>query len=103
LQSETPGSTLEIAFEGSLVYIGSQQYAGAFGRASVSLDGGAPIILEGFYERPPVKAWAGGHTLLRKLADRLPPGRHSLKIELLDERHPDSHGHKFDIGYLLIS
>ena len=103
LQSEIPGSLFELAFEGSLVIIGHQQYAGPFGRASVSIDGGKPEILEGFYEKPPIQAWAGGHTVLRKLAEGLKPGRHTLRVELLNERHADSSGHKFDVGYLLVS
>ena len=103
LQSEAPGSVFEVAFEGSNITMGSQQYAGGFGRVSVSIDGGGPRIVEGFYERPPIIAWAGGHTVLNKLGEGLKPGRHVMRVELLSERHKDSSGHKFDFGYLLVS
>ncbi len=103
LQSETPGAVFEAAFEGSLALIGFQKYAGPFGRAEASIDGGAPFLLEGFYEKPLIQAWAGGHTVLLKLAEGLTPGRHTLKVRLLEERHGSSSGFKFDFGYLLVS
>lgn len=101
LQSEKPGSVFEAAFEGSTAIIGFKRFAGPFGRAEASIDGGKPALLEGFYEKPPIQAWAGGHTVLVKLAERLTPGRHTLKVKLLEERHKDSSGSKFDFGYLL--
>jgi len=103
-QSETPGSELVVRFKGRLAFIGCQKYAGNFGRASVSLDGGAPVAIEGFYEKPLIQAWAGGHTVLTKLLDGSSPAAdHTLSIKLLEERHQDSAGHKFDFGYLLLS
>ncbi len=103
LQSQMPGSEVTVRFKGKVAFIGWQQYAGDFGRAEAVLDGGAPVLLEGYYQRPPIQAWAGGHTVLVRLLDTADVHTHTLTIRLLDDTHPDSHGHKFDIGYLLIS
>ena len=102
-QADTPGATLSLRFTGRVAFAGYKQYAGDFGRASVVVDGGEPVILDGFFERPSIQAWAGGHTVLRKLFDAPESSEHVLTVELLAEHHPDSNGHAFDFGYLLLS
>lgn len=102
-QTEQPGAWLELRFTGTYVTIGCKQYSGDFGRAAVSLDGQPPVMLEGYFTKLPNNTWAGGHTVLTVLGDRLSPGVHTLKITVQPDRHPDSNGHKFDIGYLLIA
>lgn len=102
-QSETPGAELELGFSGRRAVIGFQKYAGPFGMIEARVDGGEPLRFDGFYEKPAYQAWAGGHTVLQLLAADLPPGEHRLTVRLLPEKHPESGGHRFDIGYLLIT
>ena len=61
------------------------------------------VTLDGFYEKPPIQAWAGGHTVLHKLLDDPVAREHTLTVTLLAENHSDSDGHEFDFGYLLVS
>ena len=102
-QSNTPGASIEIKFNGTYIALGTQQYSGDFGRASVVLDDNAPIIIEGYFTKKKNNDWAGGHTILTIIDDNIEPGDHTLKITLLEEKHPNSNGHKFDIGYILCS
>ena len=102
-QTKIPGAELVISFTGTLAYIGYQKYAGDFGKVAATLDGKPLGELDGFYEKPLIQQWAGGHTVLEKIATDLAPGPHTLALELLKDNHPDSHGHDFDFGYLLLS
>ena len=95
-----PGAELVFPFNGPTLLLGYRKYAGDFGRVSVTVDGGEPIILEGFYEMPPDGDWRGGHIVLEKLVHNV-PGRHVAVVRLLSDRHPGSGGHRFDIDYLL--
>lgn len=101
--ADTPGAELTVTFSGKSVFLGYKQFAGASGRISCALDGGEPVVIDGFYEKPKVQVWAGGHTMLARLGDNLHGGEHTLKVRLLSEIHPQSTGHSFDFGYLLVS
>lgn len=102
LRSDCPGSSLEIKFTSSLAVIGSKKYAGNFGRISVNIDENKSIIVDGFYEKPKVQVWAGGHIFLTMLAKDLSANEHVLNIKLLEDKHLESNGHQFEIGYLLV-
>ena len=92
-----------MCFSGTYLAVGSQQFSGDFGRVSVSVDGKAPVIIEGYFTKAPNTVWAGGHTIISVINDQLPSGQHTVKFTVLAERHPDSNGYKFDIGYLLVA
>ena len=101
--AETPGAELELEVEGRLIYAGYRCYAGDFGQAEASADGGAPQLLEGFFVMPPNNhGWRGGHVLLAKLVEAPKPGKHRLRFRLLESRHPESGGHQFRLEYLLV-
>lgn len=102
-QANTPGATIEIKFSGTYVALGSQQYSGDFGRVSIVLDDAPPVIVEGYFTKKKNNDWAGGHTILTIIGDNIEPGEHTLKVTLLEGKHPNSNGHKFDIGYILCS
>jgi lysophospholipase L1-like esterase len=102
-ESQTPGAELHVRFTGNLAYLGYQKYAGDFGQVQVTLDGKDMGIFDGHYEKPLIQAWAGGHTVIDTIASELADGEHELHLKLLEQTHPQSHGHKFDIGYLLVS
>lgn len=104
LQSAAPGSRFTARFTGRQVQIGYQQYKGDFGIAEARIDAGPWQELNGHFS--PTRAhgaWAGGHTVLARLGKDLPAGEHTLEVRLTDRRHPDSTGHRFDIGYLLVA
>ncbi len=102
-QTNDPAALLEVRFSGRYIAIGCQQYAGDFGRALATIDDRPPVMLEGYFQKLPNNAWAGGHTVLTVLANDLADGSHILRVRMLSERHPDSSGHSFDIGYLLLA
>ena len=102
-QSDKPGAELVIRFTGSLAYLGYQKYAGDFGQVRVMLDGQPVSRFDGHYEKPLIQAWAGGHTVVDPIAMDMSDQCHELRICLLEQTHAQSHGHRFDIGYLLVS
>lgn len=102
-KSDCPDSVLEFSFNGSLAVLGTKQYAGDFGKIAVTLDDGKPMIIDGFYEKPKVQVWAGGHIVLAILGKNLSNGEHVIKIESLNDKHPESNGHQFEIACLLTS
>ncbi len=102
-QTNTPGAELTLTFTGSVAYLGYKKYAGDFGQIAITLDGQPIGIFDVFFEKPITHEWAGGHTVIEPLAIGLEHKEHKLKIKLLSETHPASHGHEFDLGYLLVS
>lgn len=102
-QSDAPGSVFTADVEGSYIAIGYKQYRGDFGIAEVSVDGGAPMILDAYFVQERIIAWAGGHTVITVLAKDLPRGTHRVRVRLTERRHEKSGGHQFDIGYFLVS
>ena len=83
--------------------IGFKKYAGDFGMAEVQLDDQPPIVLDSYFPVPNDLAWKGGHTVLQELGRNLPAGTHTLSLRVLSEKHPQSTGHQFDFGYLLLA
>ncbi|MDF3130855.1 SGNH/GDSL hydrolase family protein [Kiritimatiellaeota bacterium B1221] len=102
-QSRQPGAEICLRFTARYAALGYQKYAGDFGRVEAVLDGGDPVLLEGYYERPLIQAWAGGHTVLKKFVDEPGVKEHTLTLRLREDRHTESAGHQFDIGYMLLS
>ena len=102
-QSNQPGAELILQFTGNLAYFGYKKYAGDYGKVSAELDGKFIGEFDGFYEKPIIQQWAGGHTVIEPLSLNMQDGEHILQLKLLDTHHPDSHGHLFEMGYLLLS
>lgn len=71
---------------------------GPMGRAKVSVDGGTPVVLDGWFEQ----TW-GGYTQLHPLW-RDCPGRHLVTFEVLEETSDEvTNGHRFEISALLMT
>ncbi|MFG0247367.1 MAG: hypothetical protein ACF8OB_00655, partial [Phycisphaeraceae bacterium JB051] len=102
-QTDQVGAKITLQFTGKLAYIGYKKYAGDFGQVQVTCDDKPVCILDGFYEKPIIQEWAGGHTVVELLGSDMADQTHTLTLELLNQTHPDSHGHAFDFGYLLVS
>ena len=101
LESKIAGSRLKVRLTGGALLLGYVKYAGDFGMISVKVNNQTIRRLDGYYEKPEIQKWAGGHTLLESLADTPQGSEHIVEIELLQEHNPKSKGHHFKIGYFL--
>lgn len=100
-ESSKPGSRLQIKVHCKVLLIGYVKYSGNFGMVAVRINGKKTCILDGFYEKPEIQKWAGGHTVLESLQDEPAVTEQVIEIELLHQRHARSNGHHFQVGYLL--
>jgi len=89
-KSATPGSVLDFEIEGESIFIAFWRINGPMGIATASVDGGRPARLDAWFE----KTW-GGYRQTVRIAEGLPPGRHKVKVTLLQERNPQSSGNEF--------
>ena len=89
--SEVPGSTLEFSVKGRSLLFMSHVIRGAMGRAKVQVDDLQPKIIDGWFSG----TW-GGYRSTTVLAEGLAPDApHRIKIELLEDKNPESTGHGF--------
>lgn len=91
-RAETPGSELAFTVEGEAVSLLFWRVKGPMGRAIAWVDDRDPVAMEGWFNAD----W-GGFTPFQLVARDLGPGPHTLRIRVLDERHPESAGHEFRI------
>ena len=92
-RTEMPGSVLEFDLEGTAIGLAYKKQQAGFGRASVSVDGGEPQTLEGYFPQD----WGGGYTPFVLVGRDLAPSRHRLSITVLDEKAEESPGNAFEI------
>ena len=97
-KSATPGSELEFEVEGAVVSVLFYRIKGAMGIASAHVDDGPSVNMDAWFSAD----W-GGYTPFQLIARDLPPGRHMLRITLLDEKNPSSTGHEFRIYAVLVA
>jgi len=90
--SDKPGSAIEFDIEGTLIYLMFFRLRAAMGRARVTVDGKRDQTLEAWFDQ----TW-GGYRQTVEIARGIEPGTHRVRIELLDEKHPESTGHEFRI------
>lgn len=100
-ESERPGACLKVRLTGGTLLIGYVKYAGDYGMADVRIGGETICRLDGFYEKPEIQKWAGGHTVPVVLCDEAPGTTRVVEITLATERHAQSGGHRFQISYFL--
>jgi hypothetical protein len=91
-KSDQPGSVIEFDIEGTTIFTMHFVVKRAMGRANVTVDGGAPQLLEGWFDQ----TW-GGYRQTNRIAQNLAPGKHRVRFELLEEKNPGSEGHEFQI------
>jgi len=91
-RADRPGSMLELEVEGRLVFVQSLRLHAAMGRARIQVDDRPAVTLEGWFDQ----TW-GGWRRTDIAARDLPPGKHRVRIELLEEKHPESAGHEFKV------
>ena len=91
--AEQPGSILELSVKGRSILFMSHVIRGAMGRAKVQVDAQPPKIIDGWFSG----TW-GGYRSTAVLAEGLAPETpHRIKIELLEEKNPESTGHGFSL------
>ncbi len=91
-ESSAPGSVLEFEIEGEAIFISFWRIKGPMGKAAVSVDGGKPVTLDAWFEQ----TW-GGYRHMQQIAKGLKPGMHKVKVELLQDRNPQSTGSEFRV------
>jgi lysophospholipase L1-like esterase len=101
LQTSTPGSTLSFTVSGKDLFIGYWLLNGPMGQIDVSVDGGTPVLRDGYYADvtpscSPTLCTSGYHTMYR-LATGLADGPHQVQIQLLSTKDSGSTGNTFDL------
>ena len=91
-KSDQPGSVIEFEVPGKALLTMHYVVRGPMGRAKVTVEERSPTVLEGWFEQ----TW-GGYRQTQGIAHDLNAGRHRVRFELLEEKHPQSNGHEFRI------
>jgi lysophospholipase L1-like esterase len=91
-EADTAGSVLEFEVEGTAISVAYYRIKRDMGVAEASVDDRPPVKLQGWFEAD----W-GGYSAWALVARDLPPGRHRLRIRLLDEKAEQSNGHRFQL------
>ena len=94
LKTEQVGSQFELRFTGTDlgVFYGADVDRGT---VSISVDGGEPVILDGYRWTSNPKEFP--------IAEHLPYGEHRAVFTLLEQKNEKSNSHFFEIGVFLIS
>lgn len=88
--SDKPGSVIEFEIDGQAIFSMHFVVKRAMGKAKLQVDGGAPVVYDGWFDQ----TW-GGYRCTNLLAKDLKPGKHTVRIEVLEEKSPGSDGHEF--------
>ena len=87
-----PGSTIEFEVTGRAISVLFYRIKGAMGIAEAQVDNAAPVRMDGWFEA----TW-GGYTPFQCIARDLKPGKHRVRITVLNEKNPGSTGNEFRI------
>jgi len=91
-RSDKPGSVIEFEMNGTAIFAMHFVIKRPMGKAKFQVDGGAPVVYDGWFNQ----TW-GGYRCTNLLAKDLKPGKHTVRIELLEEKNPGSDGHEFKL------
>ncbi|HOS94966.1 MAG TPA: SGNH/GDSL hydrolase family protein [Armatimonadota bacterium] len=95
-QAEAAGSRIEFELEGSAISVSFFRIKGAMGQAEAQVDDREPVRLEAWFDQD----W-GGYSAFQLIARDLGPGKHRLRIRVLDEKAPASEGNRFLIHAIM--
>jgi len=87
-----PGSVLEFELPGTIIFLQCWKINGPMGKARVTIDGVVPTDIDAWFEQ----TW-GGYNLTKVVGENLAPGKHRVRIELLQEKNPKSGGFEFRV------
>lgn len=91
-KSSIPGSVLEFGISGKMIYLSCWRINGPMGKASISVDGGSPIVMDAWFDQ----TW-GGYRYMLQIGKNLSSGKHIVRIELLQEKNAQSTGNEFKV------
>ena len=91
-RSDVPGSVIEFEINGTAIFSMHHVIKRAMGKAKLQVDNGTPVIYDGWFDQ----TW-GGYRSTNLLTKDLKPGKHVVRIELLEEKNPGSDGHEFKL------
>jgi lysophospholipase L1-like esterase len=91
-RSDKPGSAMEFDVEGTAISVLFYRVRGGTGIAEASVDDKPPVRMDAWFEA----TW-GGYSPLQLVARDLTPGKHRLRIKLLDDKNPGSTGNEFRV------
>ncbi len=91
-----PGSVLEFDVEGTAIAILFWRIKGATGMAEARVDDRPPVNVDAWFGAD----W-GGYTPYQLVARDLKPGRHLLRLKVLDEKNPASTGYEFRLHAIM--
>lgn len=94
-EANTPGSLLEFEVEGDAVSIIYYRTQGDRGMAEAWIDDGDPVQMDAWF----VAKW--NFAAFQLVEQGLGPGKHRLRIRVLDDRNEASAGHRFQIHSVL--
>lgn len=97
-QSDTPGSVLQIPFEGTTASISFWRIKRDMGIAEVSVDDGPAKRLDAWFGAD----W-GGYSVWELVARDLAPGKHMLNVKLLEDKAEQSNGHHFEVQAVMVA
>jgi hypothetical protein len=95
-ESSIPGSTLEFDVTGDAVSVVFTTIRGDMGIAQAQVDDHAPVNMDGWFSA----TW-GGFSNWALIARDLGPGKHRLRIRLLEDKDKESTGHKFQVQSIM--
>jgi sialate O-acetylesterase len=94
-EAHVPGSFIEFEVEGTAISLIHLRTKGDRGMAEAWVDDRDPVKLDAWF----VPDWK--FAAFELIADGLEPGKHRLRIRILDENNEASGGHKFEIHSVL--
>jgi len=97
-KTSKPGSTLEFPVEGRAVSLLFYRIKGAMGIAQAQVDDKPPVKMDAWFSAD----W-GGYVPFQLVARDLAPGKHTLRVTLLNEKNPESTGNEFHINAVLLA
>lgn len=95
-EADQPGSTIEFEVEGKDIILQHYVFKGEMGMAEAQLDDKTPVKMNGWFDQ----TW-GGYYATVAMGKDLSPGKHMIRVTLLDEKSSGSGGHKFILQGIL--
>jgi lysophospholipase L1-like esterase len=91
-KSSAPGSVIEFEICGTRIYLSCWKINGPMGKIKVNVDGRNPVIVDAWFN----ETW-GGMRYMVPIGENLRKGKHTVRIELLQEKNSRSTGNEFKV------
>jgi lysophospholipase L1-like esterase len=91
-KADKPGSAIEFEIAGQVIAFMEFHVRGPMGKAKVQVDDLPPATIEAWFDQ----TW-GGWRCTHEIARDVRPGTHRVRVEILEEKNPQSEGHEFRV------